>query len=129
MNIWVGKCSKFYSRPIKSWLQGNGIIFYSAHSERNVVAKRLINTLVNIRCCEDVLKTCWRHLEDIFRVTFFVFQDVFKTSLEDVFLKMCYKYVLQTSWKTRNVYWDITKWNWQVYDESIKNLSVHKLNV
>ena len=34
----------------------------------------------NIRLGEDVLKTSSRRLQDVFSVTFFVFQDVLKTS-------------------------------------------------
>ena len=66
-------------------------------------------------------KTSSRHLEDVFSVTLFVFQDVFKTYLRYVFLKrlqdvfkMCLQDVLQlclqdvfkTSWKTKKCYTD-----------------------
>ena len=36
-----------------------------------------------------LLKTCWKRLEDVFIVTFFVLQEVFKPCLQDVF------YILQ----------------------------------
>ena len=61
------------------------------------------------------MKTFSRRLEDVLKKSsvqlFFVFQDVFKTYLQDVFLKTswrlledilkktCYRYVMNTSWK------------------------------
>ena len=43
-----------------------------------------------------------RRLEDVFSVTLFVFQDVFKTSSRRVCKTSC-NYVFKTSWKTKNV--------------------------
>ena len=48
-------------------------------------------------------KTSWRRLEDVFSVTLFVFQDVFKTSSRRVCKTSC-NYVFKTSWKTKKCY-------------------------
>ena len=109
----------------------------------------------NIRLGQDVLKTSWRRLEDVFSVTFFCLprrlENVLKTSwrhncktsckhvlktswkmswrrLEDVLGRRiantswrrledvledekCYtEDVLKTSWKTRNVSWEVAGW-------------------
>ena len=46
--IWVNKGSEFYSRSMKSWLQGNNIETYLTHNEgKSVVAERFIGTLKN----------------------------------------------------------------------------------
>ena len=47
--IWVNKCSEFYNRSLKSWLEKkNAIEMYSTHNERKyVVAERFIRTLKN----------------------------------------------------------------------------------
>ena len=47
--IWVDKCSEFYNRSLKSWLEKkNAIEMYSTHNERKyVVAERFIRTLKN----------------------------------------------------------------------------------
>ena len=48
---WVDKCSEFYSRSTKSWLQDNDTKLYSTHNEgKSVVAKRFIRTLKNKNC-------------------------------------------------------------------------------
>ena len=47
-NIWVDKCSEFYNRSMKSWLEKNDIEMYSTHNEgKSVVAERFIRTLKN----------------------------------------------------------------------------------
>ena len=44
--IWVDKGSKFYKRPMKSWLQDNNIETYSIQNEgKSVAAERFIRTL------------------------------------------------------------------------------------
>ena len=44
--IWVDKGSEFYYRLVKSWLEKNDIVVYSAHNEgKSVVAERFIKTL------------------------------------------------------------------------------------
>ena len=48
-------------------------------------------------------KTSSRRLEDVFSVTLFVFQDVFKTCLQEV-LQLCLQDVFKTSWKTKKCY-------------------------
>ena len=50
----------------------------------------------------DVVKTSWRFLQ---RNNFFVFEDVFKTCLQDIFLK--------TSWKLRKILKDVLKASWR----------------
>ena len=35
--IWVDKCSKFYNKSVKSWLQDNDISTYSMHNKRKCV--------------------------------------------------------------------------------------------
>ena len=46
--IWVDKCSEFYNRSIKSWLEKNDIGMYSTHNEiKSVVAEIFIWTLKN----------------------------------------------------------------------------------
>ena len=46
--IWVDRCSKFYNRIIKSWLEKNAIGMYLIHMKgKSVVAKRFIRTLKN----------------------------------------------------------------------------------
>ena len=43
--IWVDKGSKFYNRPMKSWLEKNAIEMYSTHNEgKSVVAERFMRT-------------------------------------------------------------------------------------
>ena len=44
--IWVGKCSEFCNRSMKSWIQNNDIEIYSTLSKgKSVVAERFIRTL------------------------------------------------------------------------------------
>ena len=44
--IWVGKCSEFCNRSMKSWIQNNDIKIYSTHSEKKfALAERFIRTL------------------------------------------------------------------------------------
>ena len=44
--IWVGKCSEFCNRSMKSWIQNNDIKIYSTHSEEKfALAERFIRTL------------------------------------------------------------------------------------
>ena len=46
--IWVDKCSKFYNRSMKSWLEKNAIEMYSTHNEgKSAIAERFIRTLKN----------------------------------------------------------------------------------
>ena len=46
--IWVDKCSEFYNRSMKSWLENFFIEMYSTHNEgKSVVAERFIRTLKN----------------------------------------------------------------------------------
>ena len=46
--IWVDKGSEFYNKPMKSWLEKNGMEMYSMHNEgESVVAERFIRTLKN----------------------------------------------------------------------------------
>ena len=46
--IWIDKCSEFYNRSMKSWLEKNEIEIYSTHSEgKSVRAERFIRTLKN----------------------------------------------------------------------------------
>ena len=56
-------------------------------------------------------KTCLRLVEDVFSVIFFCLlrrlQDVFKTCLQDIFLKTSSRrleHVSKTSWKMKNCY-------------------------
>ena len=65
---------------------------------------------------QDVLKTSWRHLEDVFAIHLprmssrrlqDVFQDVFKTSFKMSSRRVCKtscNYVFKTSWKTKKCY-------------------------
>ena len=49
--IPVDKCSKFFNRSVKSWLQDNHIEMYSIHNEvKSVVAERFIRILKNKIC-------------------------------------------------------------------------------
>ena len=44
--IWVDKGSKFYNRPMKSWLEKNAIEMYSTHNEgKSLVAERFMRIL------------------------------------------------------------------------------------
>ena len=46
--ILVDKGSKFYKRPMKSWLEKNDIEMYSAYNEgKSIIAERFIRTLKN----------------------------------------------------------------------------------
>ena len=46
--ILLGKCSEFYNRPMKLFLQNNDIEMYSTHNEENsVVTERFIGTINN----------------------------------------------------------------------------------
>ena len=46
--IWVDKCSEFYNRSRKSWLEKNAIEMYSTYNDgKSVVAGRFISTLKN----------------------------------------------------------------------------------
>ena len=46
--IWVDKGSEFYNRSVKSWLQDNDVVMYSAHNEgKSAVSERFIRTLKN----------------------------------------------------------------------------------
>ena len=46
--IWVDKGSKFFNRPMKSWLEKNNIDIYSSQFEgKSVVTERFIRTLKN----------------------------------------------------------------------------------
>ena len=59
--IWVGKGSEFYSRPIKSWLQNNGIEMHSTHNKgKSLVTERFIRTLKNKinKYITSILKRC-----------------------------------------------------------------------
>ena len=45
-NIWVDKCSEFYNRSTKSFLQKSDIEMYSTHNEeKSVIAERFIGAL------------------------------------------------------------------------------------
>ena len=51
--IWVEKCSEFYNRSIKLWLQDNNIEMYSTHNElKSVASERFITTLKNKKCID-----------------------------------------------------------------------------
>ena len=51
--IWVEKCSEFYNRSIKLWLQDNNIEMYSTHNElKSVASERFIRTLKNKKCID-----------------------------------------------------------------------------
>ena len=89
--------------------------------------KHLWSLAANICSGQDILKTSWKRLEEVFNVTFFFssktywrrlqvvfetcFRDVFlkKSSrhLEDVFKKKSCKHVLKKSWKIFNCYTEI----------------------
>ena len=44
--IWIDKCSEFYNRLMKSWLEKNDIEMYLTHNEgKSVVAERFIRFL------------------------------------------------------------------------------------
>ena len=46
--IWLDKGSEFYNRSVKSWLQDNDVVMYSAHNEgKSAVSERFIRTLKN----------------------------------------------------------------------------------
>ena len=46
--IWLGKGSKLYNRPMKLWLEKNGIERYSMHNAgKSVIAEIFIRTLKN----------------------------------------------------------------------------------
>ena len=46
--IWVNKCSVFYNRSMKSWLENNNIEMYSTQNKgKPVVAERFIRNLKN----------------------------------------------------------------------------------
>ena len=46
--IWLGKGSKLYNRPMKLWLEKNGIESYSMHNAgKSVIAEIFIRTLKN----------------------------------------------------------------------------------
>ena len=46
--IWVDKCSEFYNRSMKSWLEKNDMEMYSTHNEgKPVVPERFIRTIKN----------------------------------------------------------------------------------
>ena len=46
--IWLGKGSKLYNRPLKLWLEKNGIERYSMHNAgKSVIAEIFIRTLKN----------------------------------------------------------------------------------
>ena len=43
---WVGKCSEFYNKSLKSWLGTNDTEMYSTHNKgKYVAAERFIRTL------------------------------------------------------------------------------------
>ena len=43
--IWIDKCSEFYNRSMKSWLEKNDLEMYSTHNEgKSIVAERFIRT-------------------------------------------------------------------------------------
>ena len=71
-------------------------------------------------------KTSWRRLEDVFSVTLFVFQDVFKTSSRRVCKTSC-NYVFKTSWKTKKCYTEdvFTKTNvcWEGFSLKFQKIS------
>ena len=39
--IWVAKGSEFYDRPVKSWLEINGIEMYLTHNGRNLLLLKI----------------------------------------------------------------------------------------
>ena len=44
--IWVDKCSEFYNRSMKLWLEKNDIKMHSAHNEKkSVIVERFIRKL------------------------------------------------------------------------------------
>ena len=46
--IWVDKCSEFYNRSMKSWLEKNAIGMHSTHNEgKSAVTERFFRTLKN----------------------------------------------------------------------------------
>ena len=46
--IWAKEGSKFYKRPMTSWLQDNDTEMYSTHNEgKSVVAERFIRNIMN----------------------------------------------------------------------------------
>ena len=76
------------------------------------------------KSCKHVLKTSWRrfarHLEDVLRMSWRRFRKtywkcVFKTSSRRLVRRKVLRWrrledVLKTSWKTRNVWWEITSY-------------------
>ena len=57
----------------------------------------------NICLCEDVLKMCWRGLEDVFGIIFFVSEDTFRTPSKCVCKKSTWRriedFLKKTSWR------------------------------
>ena len=101
------------------------IVFFTLQILNNLSKK-----MSRWRCVGDI----WRRLEDFFSVTSFVFQDVFKTCLQSVFMKtsriwrlasMSWRFhantssrrlqdVLKTSWKMKNCNSeDVFKTSWE----------------
>ena len=96
-----------------------GITFFF---QKNNMYSMLFNHLnpANIRLGEDVLKTYWRHLQDVFSVTFFCLlrrlEDVLKTSWRHNCKTSC-KHVLKTSWKRLE---DVLKRSWKTKCVTLK---------
>ena len=68
------------------------------------------------RCLEDVLKTSWKRLENILKTSWRCLEDVFARHLEDV-LKTSWQVVLKTSWRCLG---DILKTSWKRLQHVLK---------
>ena len=78
----------------------------------------------NIRLCQDVLKTYWRHLPDVFSVTFFCLpkrrEGVLKTSWRHNCKTSC-KHVLKKSWRRLGrCFEDVLKTSWKCLEDVLK---------
>ena len=93
-------------------------------------SKFIVSSPANIRLGQDVLKTSWRLLEDVFSVTFFCLlrclEDILKTSWRHNCKTSC-KHVLKTSWKTswrrfRKTYCKyVFKTSWRRLEDVLEN--------
>ena len=86
--IWVDKYTKFYIRPIKSWLQDNDIQMYLTNNEaKSVDDERFIRTLKNkaYKCMTLVSKNVYiDKLDDILNKYNNIYHDTIKIKPDNV---------------------------------------------
>ena len=99
--IWVDKCSEFYNRSVKSWLEKNYIEMYSTHNEgKSVDAERFIRPLKNK--IYKYMTLVWKNidiLDDIVHKCNHLDHGTIKMKLIDVKLTTYINFILNPTFK------------------------------